>query len=117
PGAPLLTNGVSLLKTKLGNGESFVAKTVCRVWKKLSVTGLGEVDQRKVCTTVLSRQLVQQRFGLLKIGGVKALGEPALDGGQQRTGFGALALLLPEARQAHGGAQLQRLRLLAAGDV
>ena len=32
-------------------------------------------------------------------------------------GFGPLALLLPETAQAHGGAQLQRFRLLAAGDV
>ena len=32
-------------------------------------------------------------------------------------GFLALALLLPQASQAHGGAQFQRLRLLAAGDV
>src|SRR6266851_7575150 len=31
-------------------------------------------------------------------------------------GLSALALLLPEAHQAHGGAQLQRLRLLTAGD-
>src|SRR5437016_4351004 len=30
-------------------------------------------------------------------------------------GFGLLALLLPQAGQAHGGAQLPRLRLLAAG--
>ena len=35
---------------KLGNGESFVAKTVCRVWKKLSVTILGEAYQRRAVT-------------------------------------------------------------------
>ena len=31
--------------------------------------------------------------------------------------LGPLALLLPQASQAHGGAQFQCLRLLAAGDV
>ena len=32
-------------------------------------------------------------------------------------GLRAFALLLPQAREAHGSAQLQRFRLLAAGDV
>jgi hypothetical protein len=36
---------------------------------------------------------------------------------QQRVGLGALALLLPQAAQACCGAQLQRFRLLATGDV
>jgi hypothetical protein len=31
----------------------------------------------------------------LKVGGVKALGEPAIDLGQELMGIGALALLLP----------------------
>ena len=56
-------------------------------------------------------------LGLLEIGGVKALGEPAVDRRQQLVGLGALALLLPQPTQAHGGPQLQRLRLLAAGHV
>src|SRR5262245_42497432 len=66
---------------------------------------------------VTLRQGVQQRLGLLEVGGVKALGEPAVDRCEQIVGVGAPALLLPQARQAHGGAQLQGLRLLAAGDV
>src|SRR5262245_4526395 len=32
-------------------------------------------------------------------------------------GFGMLALSLPESAEAHGGAQLQRFRLLATGDI
>jgi hypothetical protein len=32
-------------------------------------------------------------------------------------GLGAPALLLPQAREAHGGTQLQGFRLLAASDV
>src|SRR5262249_9730366 len=50
-------------------------------------------------------------------GGVKALGEPAIDWCQQLAGLDVLALLLPQARQAHGGAQFQRCRLLTAGHL
>src|SRR5215831_8275915 len=52
----------------------------------------------------LSPQLFQQRLGLLQVGGVEALGEPAVDRGQELARFHALALLLPQARQAHGRA-------------
>ena len=45
----------------------------------------------------LSLQLLQQCLGLLQVGGVKALGEPAVDRRQQLAGFGPLALLLPQA--------------------
>ena len=62
-------------------------------------------------------QLLQQRLRLLEVGRVKALREPAIDRRQQITGFGLLALLLPQATQAHGGPQLQRFGLLPAGDV
>ena len=63
------------------------------------------------------RQCIEQRPGLLQIRGVEPFGEPAIDRCQQRTRFGLLALLLPEATEAHGGPQLQRFRLLAAGDI
>src|SRR5215510_6001297 len=63
----------------------------------------------------LSPQLFQQCLGLLQVGGVKALREPAVDRGQQVVSLLALSLLLPESTQAHGRAQLQRFRLLAAG--
>src|SRR5262245_34329721 len=66
---------------------------------------------------VALRQRLQQRFGLLQVSGVKALAEPVVDGRQERTGVVALALLLPQPTQAHPRPQLQRLRLLAAGNV
>src|SRR5882724_1081123 len=62
-------------------------------------------------------QRLQQRPGLLQVGGVKALGEPAIDRCQQVVSLGALTLLLPQATQAHRRPQLQRLRLLAAGNL
>src|SRR5262249_38072324 len=62
-------------------------------------------------------QLVEQRPGLLQVSGVKPLSEPAVDGRQQRVGLGALALALPQARQAHGGAQFQGFRLLTEREV
>src|SRR5262245_8023546 len=62
-----------------------------------------------------SSQRPQQRLGVLEVGGIKALSEPAVDGFQQRVGFGTLALALPQAREAYRGTQLPRLRLLAVG--
>ena len=64
-----------------------------------------------------SGQFLQQAFGLLEIGGVKPLGEPAVDFRQQLAGLGALALALPQARATRRCPQLQRFGLLAAGDV
>jgi hypothetical protein len=49
------------------------------------------------------RQRRQQRLGLLQVGGVKALSEPAVGRRQQLAGRSALALTLPQASQARGG--------------
>ena len=54
-----------------------------------------------------SGQRLQQRLGLPEVSGVKALGEPAVDGSQQFAGFGTLALLLPQAAQARRCSQFQ----------
>ena len=59
----------------------------------------------------------EERFGLLQVSGVKALGKPVVDLRQQLPGRGAFTLALPQAAQAHGGPQLERLRLLAAGNL
>src|SRR5215831_5422543 len=63
------------------------------------------------------RECYQQRPGLLEVNGVKALSQPAIDLGQELMGLGALTLLLPQAREARGGPQFQRLGLLAASNV
>src|SRR5215813_4421709 len=55
------------------------------------------VGSTGVSSGVALRQRVQQCPGLLQVGGVKALGEPPVDRGQQLVGRGALALLLPQA--------------------
>src|SRR5712691_8956848 len=62
------------------------------------------------------RQFVEQCLSLLEIGGVKPLGEPAVDRCQELVGFGTLTLLLPQTDQAHGGSQLPGFGLLAAGN-
>src|SRR5947208_2206050 len=73
--------------------------------------------RKSVSAGVALRQRVQQHPGFLQVGGVKALSEPAVNLRQQLAGFDALALLLPQATQAHRHPQLQRLGLLAASDV
>src|SRR5262245_55911703 len=65
----------------------------------------------------LAPQLCQQGFGLLEIGRVKALCEPVVAPPQQLLGCWGLPLSLPEPREAHRGAELQCLRLLATGYV
>ncbi len=42
-----------------------------------------------------SAERVEERLGLLEIGGVKPLGEPAVDRCQEAVSLGAFALLLP----------------------
>src|SRR5262249_58560109 len=64
-----------------------------------------------------SPQSLQERFGLLKVTRTKALGEPAVDRGQQLVRLGPFALLLPQPCEAHGGTEFPGLGLLAAGNV
>jgi putative transposase len=80
-----------------------------------------EAPHESSCHTVpeahlaaLSRELLQQCLRLLQVGGIKPLGEPAIDLRQELSGVIAPALLLPQPAQAHRGPQLPRLRLLAA---
>jgi hypothetical protein len=64
-----------------------------------------------------SGQLFQQRLGRLQVRCVKGLREPAVDPYQQLTGVFTLPLTLPHPTETERHAQLQRLRLLAAGDL
>src|SRR5215470_11128936 len=85
--------------------------------QRVMKTRLALLGRMGVSAGVALRQRRQQRLGLLEIGGIKALGEPAVDRQQQRVGFSALAMLLPQARQAHGRTQLPGLGLLATGNI
>src|SRR5438128_8463416 len=70
-----------------------------------SETVLGEMDQRRGATPRLSSELFQECLGLLEVGGIKALGKPTVDRREELVSLSALALLLPQASQAHGSAQ------------
>ena len=54
--------------------------------------------------------------GLLEVGRVKALGEPAIDRRQQRRASARLPCAATGG-QAHGGPEFQRFRLLTTGHV
>jgi hypothetical protein len=80
----------------------------------------GRVDQEAAIRFGVfrsSRQFVEQRLGVLQIGGVEALGEPAEDRGEQRHGLVRPALLAVQAGEAHSGAQFPGLRVLPSRDV
>src|SRR5438034_2369755 len=62
-------------------------------------------------------QLVEERLGVLQVARGEAFGEPGVERGEEGAGRVALALALPEPRQAGGGAQLERLGLLPPGDL
>src|SRR5262249_48015494 len=62
----------------------------------------------------LRRQLLQQPVRLFQIARVKPFSEPAVDRSQQFARFPHLALIAPEAREAHGGAELEHSCPLAA---
>jgi hypothetical protein len=64
-----------------------------------------------------SCQLVEQRLCLFEVGGLEALGEPAVDRREEVAGFPPPALLAPQPCKADGGAQFQRFRLLGLGDA
>src|SRR6266851_5577360 len=55
----------------------------------------------------LTRQIVQQCFRLLQVGGFEALGEPAVDLGEHRARFVATALLREQLRETHSRAQFE----------
>ena len=61
------------------------------------------------------RQLLQQRLYLLQIARVEALSEPPVNRSQQFARLLHLALVTPEASEAHGGAQFPGFGLLLAG--
>src|SRR5262245_264825 len=69
----------------------------------------------RTALAALSRQLLQERLGVLQVSGVKPFGEPAIDRGQQRAGLVPRALLLPQPAQAQRRPQLQRPGVLATG--
>ena len=64
-----------------------------------------------------SFQLVEQRLCLFEIGGGEALGEPAVDRGEQVARGGAATLVAPQSGKARGGAQLSELGFLLSGDA
>jgi hypothetical protein len=57
--------------------------------------------------TGASLQRVEQRLGLTQIRCVEALGEPAVDWGEQVASLGALALIAPQTGKAGCGAELR----------
>jgi hypothetical protein len=63
------------------------------------------------------RQLIEQRLCFVEIGGVEALGEPAVDRREKVAGFGVAALVAAQPGEACGGAQFPELGPLLLGDA
>src|SRR6516165_10370230 len=67
--------------------------------------------------TRASRQLGEESCGVLQVGGIEALGKPAVDWREQLACFRAPTLLAPQPGEARRRAQFERFRLLLAGDA
>ena len=63
-----------------------------------------------------SAELVEQGLGVLQVGGVKPLGEPAVDRCQEVVRLGTPTLIAPQPSKAGGRTQLPETRALPAGD-
>ena len=59
----------------------------------------------------------QQRLRVFQIGGIEALGEPAVDGREQLTRFGPTALIAPQPRETRRRTQFIGFGLLPACDA
>src|SRR5208337_1282989 len=64
----------------------------------------------------LRTEFVQQRLGVLQVGGVEALGEPVVDLGEHRAGFVATIRVAQQSCEADRRAQLERPRFLLPRD-
>src|SRR5690242_15387480 len=62
-----------------------------------------------------SSEFVEQPLGVPKVGGVKALGEPPVDGSQEVVGRPPLAPIGPEPRERDGGPHACSPRALPPG--
>src|SRR6516162_3656036 len=68
-------------------------------------------------TIITSSQFVEQRLCLFEVLCFEAFREPPIDRGEQVAGCGAVALVAPQPRKAHRGAQFPELGLLLLGDA
>src|SRR5271155_4828991 len=76
-----------------------------------SAPGLtGETTRAAIGTAPSAAQLVEQRLGVLQVGGVEAFGEPVVDVGEHRARLVALALLREQPREARRSAQFECFR-------
>jgi hypothetical protein len=66
---------------------------------------------------MFSPEFLSQGFGLLEAGGIRSFRAPAIERREECGDLRALALLLLQAREAHGGAPLQGCGLLVAVSV
>ncbi len=83
---------------------------ISRIWPRTKIRSLSTPQPGR------SRQLFEQRLRILRIGGVEALGEPDVDGGEEVAGVGGLALGIPEPGKAGRGAESGRGKWFGPAD-
>src|SRR5215510_4159809 len=72
---------------RAGCRADILAETLCHAALRKTQDTEG-CARGRLSATPLGPQLIEQRLGVLEIGGVKALGGPAVDRGQQLAGRG-----------------------------
>ena len=74
-------------------------RTSCQPGPMARTATTGLTSSESIGVTGL-RQLVEQRLGVLEVGGVEALGEPAVDRGEEVVSLRAFALIGPQSGKA-----------------
>ena len=97
---------------RLGNQEPApcVAQIIFALATRLSHADEGGLSNPRLTNPGALKQKFslgessEQGFRLLEIGGLEPFGEPAINLPEELPGCGALALVLPQPTEAHGGA-------------
>ena len=97
---------------RLARRSSICAMRTLCTWQRTPVRPASSMSASKRAprrpgakTCAIRRDLVEQGFGLLQIARVEAFGEPAVDRSKQFASLLRLALITPEPRHAHRGAE------------
>jgi MFS family permease len=109
-GSALVTLWAGFVAHRVGERRLLMGASVCLISQnrtaQILLRLLGGGD-RTAAARASAVQFLQQRLGVLQVGGVEAFGEPAVDLGEHRARLVAMALLREQPREASRRAQFQ----------
>ena len=101
---PALRACYGFSNSRSGSSIRLIASLCSPKWSRANAEANSAL--RSCLRLPMSTELVEQRFGILEVSGVEALGEPAVDRGEEIVGLSAFALIAPQSGEARCCAQL-----------